>query len=235
VRKAEDVVTPGEVVEVVVLGVNAAEKRVSLGLKQALGDPWADAEQQFRPGTVVEGQVTSLQKFGAFVQVSEGVEGMIHVGDLTSEKRINHPQEVLKMGQTVRAVVLEVDKGRRRLRLGMKQLQPTSLDEYIAEHKEGDVVTGRIFDLSRSRAKVELGEGVNATCTISTSEEPQEAGVNQSRADLESLTSMLSSKWKGGGTTGNDRREQARSGQIRSFRIVRLDPAEKKIEIELVS
>jgi len=75
------------------------------------------------------------------------VEGMIHVGDITAEKRINHPQDVLRAGQTVRAQILEVDTERRRLRLGMKQLQPTSIDEYIAEHKEGDVVTGRIADV----------------------------------------------------------------------------------------
>ena len=103
-------------------------------------------------------------KFGAFVQLAEGVEGMIHVGDISAEKRINHPQEVLKMGQVVKAQVLEVDREKRRLRLGMKQLVPTSLDEYIAEHKEGDVVTGRMTEVSGGRARVELGEGIQATC-----------------------------------------------------------------------
>ena len=135
------------------------DRRISLGLKQALGDPWADAAKKFPVGSVVEGPVTSIQKFGAFVQVAEGVEGMIHVGDMSAEKRINHPQDVLKVGQVVKAQVLEVDIEKRRLRLGMKQLIPTSLDEYIAEHKEGDVVTGRMTDVSGSRAKVELGEG----------------------------------------------------------------------------
>ena len=82
-----------------ILGVNEAERRISLGLKQALGDPWADVAQRFAAGTVVEGPVTSLTKFGAFVQLAEGVEGMIHVGDISAEKRINHPQEVLKPGK----------------------------------------------------------------------------------------------------------------------------------------
>ena len=87
---------------------------------------------------MAEGTVTSLQKFGAFIQLAEGVEGMIHIGDISADKRLNHPQDVLKMGQVVKAQVLEVDTEKRRLRLGMKQLVPTSLDEYIAEHKEGE-------------------------------------------------------------------------------------------------
>ncbi len=172
-RKPSDVVKPGDAVEVVVLHVNPAERRISLGLKQALGDPWADAQQKYPVGGVVEGPVVSLTKFGAFVQIAEGVEGMIHVGDITAEKRINHPQEVLKPGQTVRAQILEVDAERRRIRLGMKQLQPTSIDEYIAEHKEGDVVTGRIADVSGGRAKVELGEGIQVPCKIAGAEPGQ--------------------------------------------------------------
>ncbi len=146
-RKPSDVVKPGDQVDVVILGVNQGERRISLGLKQALGDPWADAAEKYPVGAVVEATVISLQKFGAFVQVAEGVEGMIHVGDMTAEKRINHPQDVLKMGQKVKAQVLEVESAKRRLRLGMKQLVPTSLDEYIAEHKEGDVVTGRMTEV----------------------------------------------------------------------------------------
>jgi small subunit ribosomal protein S1 len=233
VRKPADVVKAGDSVEVVVLGVS--ERRVSLGLKQALGDPWAEIETKFPAGTVVEGPVTSLTKFGAFVELGEGLEGMIHIGDMSAEKRINHPQEVLKQGQPVRAVVLDVDRDKRRLRLGLKQLQPTSIDEYIAEHKEGDVVTGRIADISGGRAKVELGEGVRATCPA-----PSEIGASAAsgssggKADISSLTSMLASKWKKGAPEGApEKREVARAGQIRSFRIIHLDPAQKKIELEL--
>ena len=154
------------------------------------------------------------------------------MGDITADKRINHPQDVLKPGQTVRAQVLEVDPERRRIRLGMKQLQPTSIDEYIAEHKEGDVVTGRMTEVSGGRAQVELGEGIHATCRI-----PAPAAAEQtapeSKADLSSLSSMLQSKWKGGEAAGGGSRpEPARAGQIRSFRIARLDPAAKKIELE---
>ena len=101
-------------------------------------------------GSVIEGPVTSMTKFGAFVQLAEGVEGMIHVSDISAEKRINHPQDVLRAGQVVKAQVLAIDTEKRRIRLGMKQLVPTSLDEYIAEHKEGDMVTGRMTEVSRS-------------------------------------------------------------------------------------
>jgi small subunit ribosomal protein S1 len=234
VRKPSDVVNPGDSVDVVVLGVNAPDRRISLGLKQALGDPWADAAQKFPVGSVVEGPVTSIQKFGAFVQVAEGVEGMVHVGDVSAEKRINHPQDVLHTGQVVKAQVLELDIEKRRLRLGMRQLIPTSLDEYIAEHKEGDVVTGRMTDVSGSRAKVELGEGVHATCRLSAETPKEEENFKQDNVDLSSLSSMLQARWKGGQGGGGPKGEGPRSGQIRSFRISKLDAAAKKIELELV-
>jgi small subunit ribosomal protein S1 len=234
VRKPSDAVNPGDSVEVVVLGVNAPDRRISLGLKQALGDPWAEAAQKFPVGSVVEGPVTSIQKFGAFVQVAEGVEGMVHVGDVSAEKRINHPQDVLHTGQVVKAQVLELDIEKRRLRLGIRQLIPTSLDEYIAEHKEGDVVTGRMTDVSGSRAKVELGEGVHATCRLSADAPKEEENFKQDNVDLSSLTSMLQARWKGGQGGGGPKGEGPRSGQIRSFRISKLDAAGKKIELELV-
>ncbi|MFZ0933794.1 MAG: 30S ribosomal protein S1 [Bryobacteraceae bacterium] len=235
VRKPADAVKPGEQVEVAVLAVNQAERRISLGLKQVLGDPWAEVPQKFPVGSQVEGTVTSLQKFGAFVELAEGVEGMIHVGDITAEKRINHPQEVLKVGQMLKALVLEADLAKRRLRLGMKQLVPTGLDEYIAEHKQGDVVTGRMTDVSGGRARVELGEGVPATCRIQS--EPSAGAESQpavNKADLSSLTSMLETRWRKGGVSGGAARGDApRAGQIRSFRIVKLDAAQKRIEVEL--
>ena len=232
-RKPADVVKQGDRVDVVVLGVNQADRRISLGLKQALGDPWAEVPKKFPVGTVVEAPVISLTKFGAFVQLGDGVEGMIHVGDISAEKRINHPQDALKAGQVVKAQVLEVDTEKRRLRLGMKQLVPTGLDEYIAEHKEGDLVTGRMTEVSGGRARVELGEGIQAACRVAEDAAQPEEKAAESKADLSSLSSMLAAKWKGGQSAGSPVREPARAGQIRSFRIVKLDPAAKKIELEL--
>jgi small subunit ribosomal protein S1 len=239
VRTASDVVKAGDTVETVILGVNAAERRISLGLKQALGDPWVGAEQKFAPGTVVEGPVTNLTKFGAFVQLSEGVEGMIHVSEISAEKRINHPQEVLRAGQVVKAQVLALDTEKRLIRLSMKQLVPTGLDEYLAEHKEGDIVTGRMVEVSDGRARVELGEGVIATCRIpeenlTTAGRRLESDVPSSstKPDLSSLGSMLQTRWKSGASANEAKTEAMRAGQIRKFRITKLDSATKKIELE---
>jgi len=166
VKRVADVVKPGDTVEAVVLSVNVAERRLSLGLKQALGDPWAEAAQKFPVGSQVSGPVTNMQKFGAFVQVAEGIEGMVHVSDITAERRLNHPSDMLKVGQVVQAQVLAIDPEKRQIKLGMKQLIPTGLDEYLEEHKVGDVVTGRLIEESGDQASVELGEGIQATCRI---------------------------------------------------------------------
>jgi small subunit ribosomal protein S1 len=238
IRTPADVVKPGETVEAVILGVNAAERRISLGLKQALGDPWAGAAEKFAPGTVIEGPVTNLTKFGAFVQLTEGVEGMIHISEISAEKRINHPQDVLRTGQVVKAQVLAFDPEKRLIRLSMKQLVPTGLDEYLAEHKEGDIVTGRMTEVSGGKARVELGEGVVATCSIpgrpaneAKREEPAPAA--SAKPDLSSLGSMLQARWKTGPAEEEVKPEAMRAGQVRKFRITKLDPAAKKIELEL--
>jgi small subunit ribosomal protein S1 len=231
IRKASDVVKPGETVEAVILQVNAAEHRISLGLKQALGDPWVDISQRFQVGSAVEGPITNLTKFGAFVQLSEGIEGMVHVSDISAEKRINQPQDVLRVGQIVKAQVLAIDLEKRQMRLGMKQLVPTGLDEYIAEHNPGDVVTGRLMDDSGNQARVELGDGIHATCKVTTAAPAKAEAPQESKADLSSLTSMLQSKWKTG-SGGPAKTEPVRAGQVRSFRIVNLDRATKKIELE---
>ncbi len=234
VRQAGDVVKPGETVEAVVLAVSPSDRRISLGLKQALGDPWAEVTQKFGVGSVIEGPVTSITNFGAFVQLTEGLEGMIHVSEISAEKRINHPQEVLKVGQVVKAQVVAIDKERRLLRLSMKQLAPTSLDEYIAEHKEGDVVTGRIIEVADGRARVELGEGVQGMSAIAAESAAKEETRGASKADLSALSSMLKAQWKGGAKAGAAKPEAIHAGQIRSFRIAKLDAAAKKIELALV-
>ena len=168
VRKPSDVLKTGDTVEAVVLGVNMAERRLSLGLKQTLGDPWAEAEQKFPAGSAIEGPVTSFTKFGAFVQLAEGIEGMVHVSEITAEKHIHHPQDVLHVGQVVKAQVLEIDKAKRQLRLSMKQRTSVTVEEYLAEHPVGSVVTGRILEVSQGLARVELGEGIEGACRISS-------------------------------------------------------------------
>jgi small subunit ribosomal protein S1 len=252
VRTPGDVVKQGETVEAVILSVNTAERRMSLGLKQALGDPWATVPAKLAPGTVIEGPVTSITKFGAFVQLTEGVEGMIHVSEISAEKRINHPQEVLKVGQIVKAQVIALDTEKHTIRLSMKQLVPTGLDEYLADHKEGDVVTGRLTEVSGGSARVELGEGVIAACRLvkpskqdsskqdsskqDSSKQDKGTGkesVLASKPDLSSLGSMLQAKWKSGSSNDDVKSEALSAGQVRKFRITKLDLENKKIELEL--
>ncbi len=230
--RAQDVVKAGDQVEVVILGVNPSEKRIALGLKQALGDPWEEALKKYPVGSAVEAPVTSLAKFGAFVDLGDGIEGMIHIGDITHEKRLNHPSDALKVGEKVKAQVLEADKERRRLRLGIKQLQPTSIDEYIAERKIGEIVSGRIVDVSGTRAKVELGEGVIAPCKL-PEQKVQQVAASTSKADVSALSAMLAAKWKSGGGDAQAAPESARAGQVRSFRITGLDAAAKRVDVEL--
>jgi len=158
VHKPSDILKAGDTVEAVVLTVSAGERRISLGLKQALGDPWLEAPRKFPVGSAMEGPVTRIMKFGAFVQLAEGVEGLVHISEITAERRINHPQDVLHVGQVVKAQVLGIDVEKRQIKLSMKQLVPTSFGEYLEEHKEGDVVSGRVVDESADGATIELGE-----------------------------------------------------------------------------
>jgi len=239
VRHPGDLVKVGETVEAVILGIKFDERRMSLGLKQALGDPWVGATEKFAPGTVIEGPVTNITKFGAFVQLAEGIEGMIHVSEISAEKRINHPQDVLKSGQVVQAQVLAIDPEKRIIRLSMKQLVPTGLDEYLEEHKEGDKVTGRIIDVSGDRCRVELGQGIQAECRIAKEgsnkgqkreDQPRPASA---KPDLSSLGSMLQAKWKSGATVNQNKPESLSPGQVREFRIAKLDASAKKIELAL--
>jgi small subunit ribosomal protein S1 len=233
VRKPGDLVKPGDVVEVMILGVSVAERRMSLGLKQTLGDPWVDVAEKFAVGSQVEGPVTSFTKFGAFVQLVEGVEGMIHVSEITAEKRIERPQDVLRVGQVVKAKVLDVDKEKRQIKLSMKQLVPTGLDEYIAEHHDGDLVTGRLIEVSGEHGTVELGEGIRARArlvAVSAAKEEAKSGA----PDLSSFSSMLAARWKNGPSAAEAKAEPVRVGQIRSFRITLLDREAKKVEVQLV-
>lgn len=223
VKHPRDVLKADDAVEAVVLNVNPAERRIGLGLKQALGDPWADAEERFKPGTVVEGTIRNMQKFGAFVEITDGVEGLIHISDIVNDRRLNHPNEALKPEQRIRAVVLEIDRERRRLKLGMKQLEPDDTDEYIREHKAGDQVTGRVVRVDGDQARVELGEGVIGICRLEG---------QRSAAPTGSFAAQLAAVWK------TDPEPEAapaiapvQAGQVRSFQITAIDAASKTIEL----
>ncbi len=242
IHKATEVLNTGDTVDAVILGISVEERRVSLGLKQALGDPWVEVAEKIRVGSVVEGPVASLTKFGAFVQVAEGVQGLVHISEITAERRLNHPSDVLRVGEVIRAQVLEIDKDKRQLRLSMKQLVPTSLDEFLGEHKEGDAVTGRVVSIENNVAQVELGEGIFARCVLPklAAEAPAAESKTSGAIDLSAFSSMLKSKWKSGESpasvvsqTEATSPELVRVGQVRTFGIGKIHPAEKSIELVL--
>jgi small subunit ribosomal protein S1 len=231
VRKPGDLLKPGDNVEAAVLGVNMAERRLALGLKQTLGDPWEGIETRFPVGSAIEGPVTTFTKFGAFVQLTEGVEGMVHVSEITAEKHIHHPQDVLHAGQVVKAQVLEIDKAKRQVKLSMKQRTSVTVEEYLAEHAPGTTVTGRIIDVEHGVARVELGEGIEGRYAVETV--TSDAPASRGQVDLSQLSSMLKARWKGGPSAAA-RPEALHAGQIRSFRIKPLEPEAKKIDLALV-
>lgn len=230
VHKPADVLQLGEVVEAAVLAVQ--EKKISLGLKQVLGNPWDDVERRFPVNSVVEGPVVNLAQFGAFVDLGEGIEGMIHIADITRDKKIQHPKEVLNPGQVVKVQILEVDREKRRIRLGMKQLEPTTADLFIREHQVGDELTGRVAEVRDKDAKVEVGEGVHARCKMKT--ESKQSSTASSGGSLDDLTALLKNRWQGGGGPAPGTGPAGlRQGQVRKFRIVSLDPESRRIDVEL--
>ncbi len=234
VRKPSDMLKTGDTVEAVVLRIEPAEKRISLGLKQALGDPWADVALKFGVGSEVEGPVTRLMKFGAFVQIAEGVEGLVHISEIVADRRLNHPEDAVHVGQVVKAQVLGIDAEKRQIKLSMKQLIPTGLTEYLEEHKEGDSVSGRVVDVSGDTATVELGEGIRATCKLAAPAAPAaESKASGGGVDLSAFSSMLKDRWKTGGPAPGSAPAALEAGQVRSFKITNMDAEAKKIELKL--
>jgi small subunit ribosomal protein S1 len=238
IRHPSDVVKPGDRVDAVILSVKPEERRIALGLKQTLADPWLEVQQKFPAGSQIEGPVTKLMAFGAFVQIAEGIEGLVHISEIVADRRLNHPSDALRVGQIVQAQVLAIDAEKRQIKLSMKQLIPTSIDEYVAERKVGDTVSGRVVDVSSASATVEVGEGIRATCRISAPAAASASGSSTEakpagKADLSSLTNMLQARWKGNTSAASSQPEPLAEGQIRTFKIKKLDPEAKKIEVEL--
>lgn len=154
----------GDTVESVVLEVKPEERRISLGIKQLEADPWTTVDQRYSIGSVVEGRVRKLTDFGAFVEIEEGIDGLVHISDLTWTKRVQHPSEILKKGQMVQAVILSIDAGNRRLSLGVKQLHPDVWETFFRDHVVGDVVSGKPTRTVNFGVFVELLPGVEGLC-----------------------------------------------------------------------
>ena len=161
------VVKPGDQVEAVVLEVHSRERRISLGLKQLEPNPWTTIDSRYSVGSVVEGRVRNMTDFGAFIEIEEGIDGLVHVSDLSWTQRVKHPSETLKKGQIVQAVILNIDSGSHRLSLGIKQLQPDAWESFFQNHRVGATVHGRVCRLASFGAFVELADGVEGLCHFS--------------------------------------------------------------------
>jgi small subunit ribosomal protein S1 len=157
----------GDEVDVQVLGVDTEDKRISLGMKQLQENPWENVEKRYPVGTKVRGKVRNLTDFGAFVELEEGIDGLVHVSDISWAKKIKHPKEVLKKDQEVDAIVVNIDKNSQRLSLSMKDLTPSAWEGFVATHRPGDVVKGKVSRFTSFGVFVELGEGLEGLCHIS--------------------------------------------------------------------
>ena len=160
-------VKPGDEVDTVVISVNPNDRRISLGMKQLLENPWEHLSERYPAGAIVEGRVRNLTDFGAFIEIEDGIDGLVHVSNLSWTKRVKHPSEILKKGEKVRAVVLGVEAENRRLSLGIKQLQPDVWETFFAQHRVGDVVKGKVLRTAQFGAFVEIAEGVEGLCHVS--------------------------------------------------------------------
>lgn len=200
------VVKPGDQVESVVLEVNIKDRRISLGLKQLEANPWTTVEERYSVGSVVEGRVRNMTDFGAFIEIEEGIDGLVHISDLSWVKRVKHPSEVLRKGSVVQAVILGIDAKQKRLSLGIKQLQPDAWETFFQNHHVNDTVHGKVLRLAGFGAFVEIAEGVEGLCHFS-----EVPGWSGRKSDPSPLT----------------------PGQEMDFKIIRMNEAERKIGLSL--
>lgn len=161
------IVSVGQEIETMVLDIDKQQRRISLGLKQVLSNPWDTIAARFAIGTRVQGRVRNLTDFGAFVEIEDGIDGLVHVSDISWTKRIKHPSEVLKKGQMVEAVVTAIDSDNKRISLSIKDLEPNSWDKFFQTHKVGDLVKGKIVRFANFGAFVELEGGIEGLCHVS--------------------------------------------------------------------
>lgn len=205
IKHPSKILSSGDVVETVILDVNPQERRISLGLKQTEPNPWITLAERYAVGSQIEGRVRNLTDFGAFVEVEEGIDGLVHVSDLSWTRRIKHPSEVLKKGDQVQAVILSIDPENRRLSLGVKQLQPDTWELFYSGNQVGATVRGKVVRLATFGAFIELAEGIEGLCHISE--------VSDEQVDKHSIPLEV--------------------GQEYEFKIIKLNPGEKKVGLSL--
>ena len=167
VKHPSKIVNPGDTVEVEVLAVDPKARRISLGMKQIQDNPWRTLNERYQVGSRVQGRVRNLTDFGAFIEIEDGVDGLVHVSDISWSRRIKHPSELLKKGQEIEAVITSIDIENRRLSLSIKDLEPNAWERFVTEHHPGDVVRGKIARFANFGAFVELEENLEGLCHIS--------------------------------------------------------------------
>jgi small subunit ribosomal protein S1 len=177
ITRPSDVLTVGQEVEAVVLGVNKEEQKISLGVRQLEPNPWDEIEHRYMIGKTVRGQVRNMTAYGAFVELEEGIDGMIHVSDLSWTRKINHPSEILKKGDEVEAVVIDIDKQNQRISLGVKQLEDDPWKAIDQRYKIGDLVKGKVTKLATFGAFVQLADDIDGLVHISQLSEEHVAKV----------------------------------------------------------
>ncbi len=208
------IVKVGDEVDVVVLDVKTDQRRISLGLKQTLPDPWEAAAEKYPVGSIVTGRIRNLADFGAFVEIEEGMEGLIHISDVSWTERIKHPSEKFKKGESVEAKVLKVDSQNRRLSLGIKQVKDIWAN-WFADHKINDVIKGKVSRTTDFGAFVALADGIEGLCHISEIEERRPKGERD----------------KEKGPRGARVASALTVGQEYDFKVIRLEPEQRKISL----
>lgn len=208
------VVKAGDQVEAVVLDVKPRDRRISLGIKQLEADPWTTVADRYSIGSVVEGRVRKLADFGAFVEIEEGIDGLVHVSDMSWTAHIKHPSELVKKGQIVQAVILNIDAPNRRLSLGIKQLQPDAWETFFRTHEIGDLVRGRVSRAAAFGVFVELAQGVEGLCHRS------EIGGNGGRR-------------RNAGKSPQAEEPPLPIGQEFNFKIIKMNEAQRRIGLSL--
>ena len=196
-------VNVGDQVDAVVLNVNSQERRISLGLKQLESNPWETLHDKYPIGSSVEGRVRNLTDFGAFIEIEDGIDGLVHVSNLSWTKRVKHPSEVLKKGDRVKAQVLAIEPEHRRLSLGIKQLEPDVWDTFFQNHRIGDVIHGKVLRVATFGAFVEITDGVEGLCHNSEAVDEHGAPI------------------------------RLEPGQEFDFKIIKMNPAEKKVGLSI--
>jgi small subunit ribosomal protein S1 len=208
VKHPSKILNVGDTVDAMVLGVDPAARRISLGLKQVESNPWHELAEKYPVGTRIKGKVRNLTEFGAFVEVEEDIDGLIHISDMSWSKRIKHPSEVLKKGDVVEAMVLSIDAENQRLSLGLKQLATDIWDDFFSRHHVGNTIEGKITRMTNFGAFVELDEGIEGLIHVSEFDDSHGAPQGAEKIDLQ-------------------------VGNTYQMKIIKLSPQERKIGLSI--